>query len=68
MSTVITNAPDAYDYGYVVPVGETVYFAYAGARGVPVRVVRIPDDSAAYQIGRYQSGMYIALTVDETSV
>lgn len=47
-----TNAPVAYDYGYVFQTGKT-------EQGF--REVVMPREHYAYQVGRYGSGMYSAL-------
>jgi len=61
MTTVLTNAPSAYDYGYVVELetGLTVE-QYEGQRNPPtnVRRVQMPAESVNYQVARYQSGSY----------
>lgn len=62
---VLTSAPNAYDYGYVVEhaTGLTVE-QYDGQRNPPtnVRLVTMPSESVAYQTARYQSGMYMTKT------
>lgn len=63
MRRCYTNAPDAYDYSYVVPV-ERVYNFPEGAVWTPGgRFVDIPSESYDYQTGRYGSGMYYAVEV-----
>lgn len=47
-SMVRTNAPEAYDYGYVISVGTT-----DGSR-----LLAIPSSRVEYQRGRYSSGLY----------
>ena len=56
-TTVLTNAPDAYDYSYVTQTGTVDLL------GRTFRVVTMPDDCVAYQCGRYQSGLYVAAEV-----
>ena len=56
-TTIITNAPADYDYGYVTQVGTVDLL------GRTFRVVTMPADRITYQCGRYQSGMYIAAEV-----
>ena len=68
MTTVLTTAPSAYDYGYVVELetGLTVE-QYEGQRNPPtnVRRVSIPADHVAYQTDRYLSGMYLTIIEEE---
>ena len=54
---VLTNAPDAYDYGYVDQLGT------ATVLGRDFRVVSIPTTHCQYQCDRYASGLYIASAV-----
>lgn len=49
---VRTSAPEAYDYGYVIPV--------PGIGDSDARFVLIPVESVDYQVSRYMSGMYHA--------
>jgi hypothetical protein len=46
---VVTDAPEAYDYGY------TTCVAISGR----MRLVRIHPEGADYQCARYESGMYV---------
>jgi hypothetical protein len=48
-----TNAPVEYDYAYVIPC-----FKYDD-----MRLVLIPEESVAYQCGRYASGMKVGQDV-----
>lgn len=56
MRTYVTNAPEAYDYGYTV----SGPFRYDDEYRCEVRIVRIPAGNAQYQTDRYMSGMYFA--------
>lgn len=58
--TVITNAPDAYDYSYTVQVG------IVSMMGRDYRVVQIPTTHACYQTDRYASGMHIAAEIRQS--
>lgn len=60
MVTIYTDAPSAYDYGYVVPVCTPNNSTIKG-----LRIVSIPRASVDYQVGRYRSGMHIACTSEE---
>ena len=62
MKTFLTLAPAAYDYEYVER--ETSPFV-AVPSGQRYDWVRIPDESADYQVGRYNSGMHIAIEQDD---
>lgn len=66
MKRFLTNAPDAYDYGYTTEVGRTEHFAYEGARPLAVRIVEIPESHATYQCDRYGSGLYVAIPYEPT--
>lgn len=65
-TTILTNAPSAYDYGYTdeVETGLT-FMQYEGQLRPPtdVRRVTVPAEHATYQAGRYQSGMYFTIVV-----
>lgn len=71
---VLTNAPDVYDYGYVVPLGMVPSWLLGKRYDVtqdaihPTRIVGIPNDHADYQIGRYFSGSYFADRVGSMEV
>lgn len=52
--TVITTAPDVYDYNYTT---ETSRFT--NDRGQVVRTVEVIADCAQYQADRYSSGLYM---------
>jgi hypothetical protein len=54
---VYTNAPEAYDYGYTTQGSEKLNIDW---RGRTLRCVMIPTSHVDYQIGRYQSGLYVA--------
>lgn len=54
----ITNAPAAYDYGYTEQVAEFDYVDQSG-RSIPMRLVATPVESAGYQHGRYESGLFV---------
>ena len=56
MTTVATNAPDAYDYGYT-----TTLHTVQSSRYGTVRIVNMPADRVRYQCDRYESGPYIAV-------
>lgn len=55
---VLTDAPEAYDYGYTSQLGVADLYPKA------LRVVSMPPDMVEYQRGRYMSGMYIACPVE----
>jgi hypothetical protein len=59
-----TNAPEAYDYNYATRTGRS-----GSWNGYPVWEVAIKSDNplyhSQYQIGRYASGMNVALTAEE---
>lgn len=59
-----TNAPDAYDYSYVMPVSNKMTPDEVRLFG---RVVDIPDESYDYQTDRYLSGSYFVQPVSVTS-
>lgn len=62
-SFVLTNAPVAYDYGYTTDLGDEVQ-----TERFTLRTCIAPDSHVDYQIGRYQSGLYVAFkgaTYDE---
>jgi len=59
---IVTNAPEAYDYRYCVPVLPTGVIRWHGR---PVRLVRVDDpNDAAYITARYQSGNYVAVPTE----
>ena len=60
MVATITNAPEAYDYGYCIQVTEGVQ--YGDQTG---RLVLIPAVQFDYQTGRYRSGLYFAVPIVE---
>ena len=51
----ITTAPRAYDYEYVIEVGETYMPPDCT---IPARAVYIPTERVEYQCARYASGLY----------
>jgi hypothetical protein len=59
VKTVLTNAPEAYDYW------DSIYshdvMRKIGPMKFRVRVVRVPADNAQYQADRYRSGMYLVI-------
>lgn len=59
MRIIITNAPEAYDYRWVIPVLPVGVITWEGRK---VRLVRVDDHAdAAYQRDRYLSGSYVAV-------
>lgn len=58
---VVTNAPDAYDYGYVRKRCDN----YATNDKSVIRWVEMPKDFASYQMMRYASGNHIAQMKEE---
>jgi hypothetical protein len=64
MQTIYTTAPIDYDYNYVKVVGPIVAHT-KGASPKPVRKVEIPASRVDYQVGRYQSGLHLAVDQDE---
>ncbi len=59
MKTIIfTTAESAYDYGYVTVENDNVGKA---TNGKTIRKVSIPDSHVDYQVGRYQSGLHMAV-------
>ena len=61
---VMTDAPAAYDYASTRQLSADESLA-VGSRMVTVRRVSIPESEYRFQVGRYYSGMYIAVTLDE---
>lgn len=57
MKTLMTNAPQAYDYPWSWHVDDTDRML--GGRKFRVRVVRVPDDRWQAQAQRYESGLYV---------
>jgi hypothetical protein len=56
---VITNAPEAYDYDYCIPIGLAhVDENMPKTPSSPPRLVAIPKKSVEYQTARYSSGLY----------
>jgi hypothetical protein len=57
-----TRAPRAYDYGYVIEVGEMPFRPEKNETERDTeRLVAIPKESVEYQSGRYASGMYMPI-------
>lgn len=54
MEFVLTNAPEAYDYGYARDLDNVVV-----TDRFPLRTLVVPTSHIEYQIGRYQSGLYV---------
>jgi len=71
MSTWVTNAPVAYDYENIVQETTPLAVRFSAKLGLssgraPLRKVELDDREdgyyVSYQIGRYQSGMYLTMT------
>ena len=58
---IYTTAPKDYDWGFTTEVNANVGTA---SNGKTIRGVTIPDSRVDDQVGRYQSGLHMA--VDET--
>jgi len=64
---IVTNAPDAYDYGHTTFLAPVTTDRFQSLRCVRV-VSDQPDYSTTYQADRYRSGLYVAFvgtTYDE---
>lgn len=56
---IVTNAPEAYDWGWA----HTKAQKYGMFGDKPCRLVEVTDEfHARMQMGRYQSGLYVAMT------
>jgi hypothetical protein len=59
VKTILTNAPESYDYtGSVYSHDETIKI---GPKNFQVRVVRVPSEDYRDQADRYWSGMYLVI-------
>lgn len=65
MVTLYTNAPEAYDYGYVVRDEQPTAFLRLSRGDTPVWRVQMPEAHVTYQTGRYLSGLYGTFTYAE---
>lgn len=60
-----TTAPEAYDYPYTVRGDAPVGHMNLMVGEQSIYEVEIPAERLEYQMGRYQSGLYVCLTADE---
>ena len=66
---IFTTAPESYDYQ-----GESVLYSPPRVQasgmdsGAPLRVFTTDEHTAAFQVPRYQSGLYIATTDEGTAL
>ena len=59
--TIYTTAPENYDYGYCESEVTPYVFIRSDKQEFPIRKVEIPDESVDYQVGRYLSGLHMAV-------